>query len=181
LFLMLAVLWPRAGAGWRTPVLFAIIAVPVAGVLASNALTRPFRVDGSAFAQTERLDHPAALRGLMVAPTLARTQAELDQALARLPPAAHKAPAIYGSGRPGLAVLVGSSILGAPLYIVGYPNVETWNCTLARFSLREGYRLIVGMDLPQKGAALQRCLPDYVVGPPVAQVGPHVLSLITPR
>jgi len=181
LFLMLALLLPRGGEKWRTPMVLCFVAIPVVAVMASNMLTRPFRVAGSSFAQTETLDHPSALRGLKVTPGLAQTQVDLDKAFARLPSAASKAPVIYGYGMPGLAVLAGSPILGAPIYIVGYPNSEEWNCVLARFSAREQPPLIVGIDIAQLGMGLRQCLPGYSFGQPAAQAGRHVITLITPR
>jgi hypothetical protein len=183
LFLMAALFAPRTGDDrvWQAPALMLITAIPIGGVLVSNAVTRPFRVDGSTFAQTERLSHPAALRGLKVAPTLAAAQAELDRAFARIHLRPSAVPAIYGHGRPGLAVLAGAPILGAPWYLIGYPNSAAWNCVLARFAVDKEPPLIVGIDLARVNLGLEDCLPEYVFGPPAVHEGPFAIFLLTRR
>lgn len=165
---------------WGAPILLLLIAAPVIAALYSNLVTRPFRVNGGAEAQTVRLTHPAPLRGLLVSPAVAGLQDQLDAASAKLELPAGT-PMVYAHGETGLPLLAGLKVFGAPWYTQGYPGIEHWNCYLAKFGARGGAPLVVGIDVDMLGPYFRSCLSEYAFPPVLVVIGAYRVSLLERR
>jgi len=182
LFLMVSLLCASAVSNgnvtrWAVPLIMVLTALPVLAVLYSNGVTRPFRIDGSGSEQTVMLDHPAVLKGLMVSPSVAALQESLDKKYRSLHVKPQVTPAVFGNGRPGVVLLTNGIMLGAPWYLMGYPNEEAWNCTLARMGAAYKPMQVLGIAVAELGPTFKDCLHDYDFGETM-QTGDFAISIL---